>query len=178
MVDVRLSWYECELAASVGCKRQLKALEQGNPDKHGFEGLGWDNHVEGAAAEMAVAKARGLYWGAHVNIFGDADLGTRVQVRLRTQHHYDLIVRPNDADDHAFVLVTGRLPDYTIHGWIWGNAAKHPEWLKTYGNRPAAYFVPKQALTHIIAERREVHREVTEAILGQDFEPDVLGRPI
>src|SRR5690242_899124 len=114
MTPISLTWYECELAAVVGCKRQLKALEQGNPDRHGFEGLGWDNHVEGAAAELAVAKCRGVYWGGHVNVFSEADLGQRVQVRLRTKHSYDLIVRPDDDDGHAFVLVTGNLPNFRI----------------------------------------------------------------
>lgn len=146
MIVETLTWYEADIAAITGIRRQLKALEQGNPDCHGYSGLGWDLHVEGAAAELAVAKARGVYWGAHVNVWSVADLGARVQVRLRTQHHYDLIVRPDDADHHAFVLVTGRLPEYRIHGWIWGHEAKRSEWRQTYGSRPAAYFVPQTEL--------------------------------
>jgi hypothetical protein len=143
---IRLEWYEAEWAAGVGVRRQLKALEQGNLDRHGYDGLGWDNHVEGAGAELAVAKARGLYWAAHVNVFSGPDVGRAVQVRLRTKHEYDLIIRETDANEHAFVLVTGRIPEFLVHGWIWGVEGKQAKWLEAYGNRPPAYFVPK---THL-----------------------------
>jgi hypothetical protein len=110
----------------------------------GPEGLAL--HFEGACGEMAFAKATNRYWSGSVDTFRLADIGTAIQVRTRSNHSWDLLVRPSDADDDLFVLVTGWAPDYQVHGWIAGAAAKRPEWLKEYGGRPPAYFVPKDKL--------------------------------
>lgn len=150
MIEIALDWYEVHLAAVVGTRRQIEALRNGNPDKHGYEGSGWELHIEGAAAELALAKVLGRYWNGAINTFKDGgDVGPTLQVRLRTKHYYDLLIRPDDPDEKAFVLVTGTCPEFRVHGWMWGADAKRQEWLQTHGNRPAAYFVPKDALRAI-----------------------------
>jgi hypothetical protein len=55
-------------------------------------------------------------------------------------------VREDDADADCFVLVTGVAPLFRVWGFCSGGEAKQERFLKTYGNRPSAYFVPKSAL--------------------------------
>lgn len=134
-------------AAITGVVRQAKALAANRPDANGFDGNnGWQIHIEGACGEMAVAKHLNRYWSASIDQFkSGGDVG-RLQVRTRSKHEYDLIVRADDRDEDVFVLVTGQAPKYSIHGWISGREAKMPEFAKNYGGRPSAFFVPKDRL--------------------------------
>jgi hypothetical protein len=138
------------MAAQIGVLRQLEAVRKGLPDRHGFDGdTGWTIHIEGAAGEIAAAKALGLYWGGTVNTFKtEGDVGN-IEVRTRSKPHYDLLVRDNDKNESVFVLVTGKSPKYNVVGWILGKDAKKTEWYADYGNRPPAYFVPQNCLRPI-----------------------------
>jgi hypothetical protein len=147
-IEVTLDTGEVFTAAQNGFFRQFEALRQGRPDRHGAQPEGgWDLHIEGAAGEMAYAKARQRYWGAPVNTFKHGGDVGEIQIRTRSLHHYELIVRPGDRDDDIFVLVTGRIPTFRVRGWIRARDAKQPEWSKTHGGREAAFFVPHSALT-------------------------------
>lgn len=152
MIEVKLSRFEMFMAASVGIRRHIEALSRDLPDRHGFDGAsGWQVHIEGACGEVAFAKAAERYWSGSVNTFKDGgDVGD-VQVRTRSRHDYDLLVRPGDPDTARFVLVTGTAPTYRVWGWIRGSVAKSPHFLRTYGDRPAAYFVPKSELHPVTA---------------------------
>lgn len=154
-MKVILDWSELELAAAVGLRRQLSSMRDQREDRYGFSGPGWSIHIEGACGELAVAKAMGRYWNGGVDTFKGpdvpgqaADTGS-IQVRTRSNRDYDLIVRPNDADQDVFILVTGRAPEFEVHGWIRGREAKQEMWLRTYGDRPPAYFVPQAALQRL-----------------------------
>jgi hypothetical protein len=142
---ITLTWHEAAMASHVGWMRQLAAIKAGKHDCHGYEGEGWSEHIEGACGEMAVAKLLGLFWDGSVNTWKANDL-PGLQIRTRSRHDYDLIVRPGDSEDATWVLVTGRCPEYRVHGWIVGRDARRAEWLRTYGGRPAAYFVPASEL--------------------------------
>jgi len=153
---IRLAWYEVFMAATVGIKRQVEALKEQRPDRHGFKGLGWDVHVEGAVGELAAAKAMNRFWSGSINTFKDGgDVGT-IQVRTRSKEHYELIVRQDDADEDCFVLVVGTAPNYDVKGWILGRDAKQEQWSQTHGNRPAAFFVPQLELRDIAELGRAV----------------------
>ncbi len=143
--EVTLSWHEAAMGNCIGSLRQLSAVKAGKHDCHGYDGEGWSEHIEGACGEIAVAKLLGIFWDGSVNAWKASDL-PGLQVRTRSRHDYDLIVRPSDDDHASWVLVTGRCPHYRVHGWITGAAAKRPEFLKNYGGRPAAYFVPASEL--------------------------------
>lgn len=151
-MNISLSWYEVAMGSEIGRLRQVVSIAKGLPDNHGFQGCGWSVHIEGACAELAVAKALGVYWNGSVNNFGGPDLfhpiKGNIQVRLAGSHG-QLIVRPGDSPSDIWVLVTGKSPNYVVHGWILGKDAKRPEWLKDYGGRPPAYFVPPTALNPI-----------------------------
>jgi hypothetical protein len=149
VIEVRLTPYELMLASSIGCMRHISAVKAGRQDKHGAALGAWQIHIEGALGEIALAKALGLFWSGSINTFKDADIGERFQVRTRSCHDYELIVRKGDSDNECFVLVTGIAPEYRVHGWIGGADAKRGQWLKEHGGREAAYFVPHNALRPI-----------------------------
>ena len=145
-MQVSLTWYEAAMGAEVGRLRQLSAVKEGLVNRHGFDGGGWTEHIEGACGEIAVAKHLGVYWGGSVNTFKAPDLDGGLQVRTRSREDYDLIVRPGDSDEDTFVLVTGKCPHYTIRGWILGRDAKQEKFRADHGGRPSAYFVPHECL--------------------------------
>jgi hypothetical protein len=157
-VDVTLEQFEWAMAVGVGIRRQMASISR--PDNHGFHGDGWGVHIEGACGEMAVAKAVNVYWDGSVNSFRRPDL-PGIQVKTRSEDFYDLIVRPCDDDDAAFVLVSGKSPSFTIHGWIRGAEAKQEAFLQTHGGRPPAYFVPKDRLRPI-GELHGLHHKSSE----------------
>jgi len=148
MQTVTLLWHEYAMASEVGRLRCLASIRQGLKHKYGMATAGWTESIEGACGELAVAKLLNIYWDGSVNTFKAPDVGT-LQVRTRSRHDYDLIVRPEDSGDEKFVLVTGVAPEYVVRGWMLGKDAKRPEFLKTYGNRHPAYFVPQDKLLSI-----------------------------
>jgi len=136
------------MASEIGRLRQLAALKNHRVDQFGYNGLGWTEHIEGACGELAVAKTLNTYWNGSVDTFKENDL-PGIQVRTRSSHTYDLIVRPEDDDLAYWVLVTGRCPKYVVRGYVTGEFAKQSRWLHEYGGRPAAYFVPQDQLQPI-----------------------------
>lgn len=167
-VHISLTGSEFMQAAMVGVMRQIQNRRAGRQDAHGCDPEnGWSPHIEGACGEFAVAKVLGLFWSGNLGRLTADDVG-ELQVRTRSRHDYDLIVHPDDPDKRAFVLVTGRAPDFRIWGWISGQDAKRPEWWGEKGQpgRPA-FFVPQSALhglrdLHHPTRLRPVHLAATE----------------
>lgn len=149
---IELSEQEFRFAVKIGEIRQEEALSKNLPDKYGFDGVaGLAVHIEGSAGELAVAKALGIPWDATVNTFKSLpDLTGNIEIRTRSKSDYDLLIRPDDKDDKIFVLVIRKSTKiFDVIGWIKAKDAKQEQWLKTHGNRPAAYFVPQQELKGI-----------------------------
>lgn len=151
MIEVRLTTDELMMAASAASLRHVESIMSGRPDRHGAarsdDGLG--KHFEGACGEIAYCKARNVHWSASVNSFKGPDVGQNVQIRTRSRHDYDLIVRADDSDLDWFVLVTGKPPTFIVRGYIRGREAKQAHWLKNHGGHGDAYFVPVSALKPI-----------------------------
>jgi hypothetical protein len=152
MIEVSLSWFEVEMAAFVGVRRRIEAaFRQERRDLQAAPNeiepsSNWQTHVEGAIGEYAVAKALHRHWSGSINTYHvGGDVGM-VQVRTRSRHGYELIVRPRDRDNDYFVLVTGLAPKFRIQGWIRGADAKQASWLRDYGEHGEAFFVPAAAL--------------------------------
>ena len=149
--SVTLTPPEIVVGATVGGMRHAESIKEGRKNAHGLDpdssGLSFD--VEGASAEMALAKFLGKYWPCSVNTFKEPDVSRRIQVRQTSKHTNRLIVRPNDKDGDIFVLVTGVSPTYQIHGWMYGHEAKVPRWKDAPASRPPAWFVPPEALNSI-----------------------------
>jgi hypothetical protein len=145
-ITVTLTTQEMMLAAYAGVRRCVVSRAKGSIPAYGCGHLeAWGVDVEGSGGEMAAAKVLNLYWDGAFNTYSRGDVGA-LQIRTRTNHDWDLIVRDKDSDDDKFVLVTGMMPNYLIHGWILGKTAKDERWLRTHGNRPPAYFVPQSEL--------------------------------
>jgi hypothetical protein len=146
---VKLSWYEAAIGSYVGMLRQLASLKRGLQQCAGHEGASWNVHLEGASGEMAVAKHLNVYWGGGINTFKDDDL-PGLQIRLRTRHDHDLILRKQDSERAIWVLITGTSPDFWIRGWIYGHEAKKPEWLQKYGKDRSEGYVVRVEYLHPI----------------------------
>lgn len=144
---ITLAAHELHMAATVGLRRQVSSVITGLQDRHGMNPEdGWRAHIEGACGELAVAKYLRKYWDGSVDTFRTLpDLGN-VEIRTRSRHDYELIIRPDDDTEKYYVLVTGRAPHYRIRGYILGAAARCDQWVQRHGGRSPAWFVPSQAL--------------------------------
>jgi hypothetical protein len=149
-IEVTLTPAELACATTVAALRHYSAVSRGSRDGHGLgRQEGAECHFHGCCAEVAAARALGVYWPASVNSYKGADLEPDWQVRGRSRHDYELIVRRDDPDEHRYVLVTGVAPKLVVRGWMWGRDAKRDEWLKGHGGRPPAYFVPTDVLRRL-----------------------------
>lgn len=148
---VNLTKMEALIAMEVGGMRHFSSVFNGRQDQHGASGA-WDLHIEGAMGELCVAKVLGIYWDGAIDVFKRADIGSDIQVRTRSRHDYELIVRDNDSTDDRYVLVTGKCPHYIVRGYIFGLDAHVEEWRKEHGGREPAFFVPQSALSPLKSE--------------------------
>lgn len=147
MTTIELSWSEVSHAAWIGACRRIVALRRGRSEPAGAARDPWTIDIEGACAEMAVAKVQDRYWFALADrtstLPGDA--GT-LQVRHTPRADGKLIIRPADSPGAVFVLVTGTAPRFTIAGSIKCADARRDEWWQAPNDRPGAWFVPQSAL--------------------------------
>jgi hypothetical protein len=144
---ITLTRAEVMLAARCGVRRHVAALFAGLQGAHGVNmDNAWSIHIEGACGELAFCRCYDLPWSESVNTFKAPDVGKRIQVRTRSLHDYDLLVRDADADDEIFQLVTGRAPRFAVRGAMLGAMAKRNEFKRRYGGRDPAYFVPQKLL--------------------------------
>jgi len=145
---VRLTSTELMIAAFVGSARNVQCLTRGYDPGAGM-GLTntWTLNIEGAAGEMAVAKALDIYWQAIVGDLKADDVGP-YQVRTNiSRKHDDLCLRPRDKDNRVYISVLSFLPAFDIVGWIWGMDGKQPQWLRDGDpQRPQCFYVPRKAL--------------------------------
>lgn len=143
---IELSSLEVGAGVRTGGLRQYQALKMGKREAHGYKGNdGWQIQIEGALGEIAVAKFLNIYWDSSVNTWKTEDL-KGIQVRTRSEHHYDLIIRKDDSEESLYILVTGRYGKYNIRGWMEGSKCKDPQWIQTYAHREPAFFVPQKVL--------------------------------
>lgn len=152
---VTLTNAEALIAWHVAAMRHASNIARGTPPKYGApRGAGGDGaNVLGAKAEMAVAKALGLYWSG--GVLGDytaPDVGP-YEVRACEDPQRRLIIHPADAEKKAgrpFISVlldreTGLRAE--LRGWIYPTDAARPEWWQDpTGQGRHAYFVPIDAL--------------------------------
>src|SRR4029453_15200055 len=149
VIEIELTFLEVGQAAYVGVQRHLRSLAKNRRQANGLmqeHTEPWSIDIEGAAAELAVARTVNQFWSASSEAFGPADVGGRIQVRWADSDAKRLIVHESDPDDHVFVFVVGRAPCYRVMGWIIGKDAKRPEWFGTPNSRPPCYWVPIEHL--------------------------------
>jgi hypothetical protein len=151
-------------AVNVGARRHIYAMKANSLDKAtGCTAYGlnkWEHNIEGAAGESVVADFLGIEWRAPHNgiiLDGKCDLisktGKKVEVRtrlitpLRGHNELEMGVSKDCDDDSVYIFVTGRMPEFYIHGWLYGRECKRPEWLKALKEGfLEQYFVPSGEL--------------------------------
>lgn len=132
----------------IGQMRDDTANARGARQRHGASG-NIRLHIEGAIGESVFAEVTGQHWHASVNApKSKPDVGLDWQVRTRSRHWYDLLVRPDDADGQRFALVTTEDGEYIVWGWLWGFEAKRFP-LEPHGGRDGAHFPPHQKLNRL-----------------------------
>ena len=148
--DVHLELYEEIMAALVGCRRHISFKAKGMKHRNGMnEEDGWRANIEGACGELAVAKFLNVYWDGSVDTFqSKADLMGNVEVKTRSKHNRDLLIRKNEMEDkpnEVYILVTGVSPDFKVRGWIRSEDIRNTgeEFWKTFDDRPKAWFIPQ-----------------------------------
>jgi hypothetical protein len=152
-VWVTLTLSELLHGVTVGALRSYESRKQSF--EKGTHGLNTDDEnllamdLEGALGEICVSKVLNKYWGGGVNTYKGADIGDSIQVRTRSKHTYDLLVRDGDNPAHFYFHVTGMYPEYCVRGWMKGTNAKDPKYLAGHGGRPSAYFIPESDLRPI-----------------------------
>lgn len=127
---VELTPQEIRVAVIVGANRNVRAYERGRRHRYGAdEARGWSMHTQGAAAEIAVAKAFNRYWTDTPDPDYTGDVGP-YHVRSTKHEEGGLLLHPDDPDDGVFVLVVGEIPVFRLAGWILGREGKRERfWL-------------------------------------------------
>lgn len=144
-VAVTLDADEREMGECEGFKRQRDNIRAGLRNAHGLAGAGWNEHIEGACAEVAVAKHLNFFWCRGKR--GAGDVGA-YQVRYTTMNPPMLRLHSKDADDAVFILVYGGPFEYTLAGWCPGWAGKARRyWSDPTGKNRPAFFVPVRDLS-------------------------------
>ena len=129
MINVSITRNEITAASHHGLERRIANLVG---DRHMDnrilpEKCMWDQDIESACAEMALAKFLNGFWTGLGSV-GNADAGIW---ESRWTFHVDrggLIVYPRDSDNKRYVLLDGFAPDYRLIGWLWGHEAKQEKW--------------------------------------------------
>jgi len=154
LIKIHLNESEAFHAALAGIQRRLQGIfTLGRSDKHGFDGLGWDIDIEGAGAEIAACNALKIPWTHAVKIVADpskleGDIAPGVEVRHTVTHSNSLILHPEDKDDYSYLLVTGKMPNYVVRGWLKARDGKKDKYWRTDVREPA-YFIPQSDLNLI-----------------------------
>ena len=146
-MKVMLKGNEVFSAALVGVRRTIGGFKR-DKSKEQDPNWSWSNDIEGAAAEVVVAKALNIYFDGFPGRFKDPDVG-EYQVRQTNLNHGKLIVRNDDASDEIFILVTGKCPEFTIRGYMLGGDAKKDEYWQNPNQKTGAWFVPQDKLLPI-----------------------------
>jgi len=150
-VEITLSTPELFVGASVGNMRRIASMQNGNnKNKHAHKS-DWATDADGACAEMAASKYYGIYWEPHVNVFHERpDLSNGYNVRSTCHASGRLIIRPNDSEDHLFILVICKAPTFRLVGAIVGKVGKQVDFFQKgdFGEGDA-WWVPQDWLAEL-----------------------------
>lgn len=144
-MEIELTFAEIQMATVIGVQRQIEDIKWGNFGKYGAKKhLGWQNHIEGALSECALAKFLNVYWSK-----GKYDQPDVYNVDCRVTHlpNGRLILHQADDDNRKFYLLVGLNGKYDIKGYILGKDGKKSQfWGDPSGENRPAYFVPQEYL--------------------------------
>jgi hypothetical protein len=147
MIPVDLTWPEILLAANAGVMRRVNAVRKARQDRYGPRPLAglWTEDINGALAEMALAKHLNAFWSGTVGRVDTSDVGP-LHVRSKVEREHRLVILPNDPDDGIFVLVLVSVPTCHVCGWMRAGDVKRSDWLLPDQFDQARYFAPNGEL--------------------------------
>lgn len=150
------------MISQVGLMRKLTGRVRNLKHAYGFKGGDqWGMDIEAAAAEAVVAKYLNLFWSPG-GVYASADVGDLVQVRWSDRPHASLILHDRDSNTQPFVLVTGILPTFEIHGWVYGLEGKIKQYWTDPGTSRPAFFVPQHALRPMPELKFNIHQALVK----------------
>jgi hypothetical protein len=145
MSEVVLAWHEVSLGACCGVTRRIRSMVKERTERfEPTQGDAWGRDINGACAELAVAKMRGVYWGGEVDTFAPIDVGGW-QVKHTERANGSLVVPADAPDGVVFCLVTGFPPVLNVRGYKLAREAKQTRFWRADVPRPA-FFVPQSEL--------------------------------
>lgn len=150
-VIVRLEAAELMVAAEVGAMRRVRSVcDKLNKNKHALIS-DWATDINGAAAEMAVAKHLGVYWNPRVANLQNGDdykaldvAGWQVRSTIYPSGH--LIIRENDPDGQQYIFVVSTAPTFRLVGTFCSTDAKRDEFKYTDGQGFEYWRVPQERM--------------------------------
>jgi hypothetical protein len=165
-VTITLNPDEIQYGANVGIMRSMDSIRGGFNKPSFYQKRDWNVDIEGALAEMAMAKMLNVYWDGHIKSFKNADIDGQFQIKSTNHRNGSLVFRPADKEVYTYILVITDCPHYTIVGGISGRrAVKFP--LKPADSKgPEARWISQNDLTSIelicMKLGLEIHAEMGE----------------
>lgn len=131
-VEITLTRDEIVFAAQGGLMRNIENLLKGGKPRfgHPYEQL-WARHINGAHAELAVAKYLGVYWTPVYEKWANGlpDLPGGREVRSITRPGKPLAFYEGNKPERKYLLVHVETPKLTLIGWLFGHEIMRDEWL-------------------------------------------------
>jgi hypothetical protein len=149
MIVIHLSAEEEALAIQAGKARQARRKLAGvEKDRYSLCDDTELGHIQGVLGELVIAKLLGIPWYETLYEKGECDFSQYgIEAKLRTRHWYEMFLWKKNEADRLYFLITkeDNNADYQVHGCIWGEDGKKPEFWKTVkAGNPPAYFVPRR----------------------------------
>jgi hypothetical protein len=149
-VTIVLTKTEFSAAVDGANKRFIAAATgqwSGHRDPEQTEIKRMTNDIIAVMAEIAVAKALGIFFVPPLNTFHkEPDIQPDIEVRATPNRNYSLMIRDNDDLDRKFVLVIVSDLSCMIAGWCYGYERDDLGTVKDPNGMGAAHFVPQSNL--------------------------------
>jgi hypothetical protein len=144
---IELSYQDFKRAAVVGIHRNWEDHEHGLKSGGGFkmrDGWAWEQHILGAAGELAFANFMNVEWAPAKMKAKDVD---GWQVRTVARDDGQLVVREKDKVEDRFVLMTAYAYNkFRVAGWLSGAYARQYGEKKNPNGWGEAWFVNQEKL--------------------------------
>lgn len=152
MIKVTLKDHEIWLASQVGLMRAYQSRIKKSSDLVNNKPWVTDlqSHILGVMGELAFAKTSGFYFDGSYNTWKTLpdflEVNQNLEIRHRSNHEWDLIIRKDDEPTSVYILTTGNDKYIAVRGWILGIEGMKKEYLKRYGGKLESYFIPQDRL--------------------------------
>lgn len=160
MCIITLNEMEVRLAKSIAKLRYESNRNSGVPNQKIGPQDNWTTDLDGAAAEIAVAKLINVYPDLSISVrHGGYDLitskGNRIDVKQTSYKNGRLICRSDRPDNNVdiYILCIGTVPIFNVRGWAWKHELVRKENLTDLGR--AVAFALSQDKLHKDFNKRE-----------------------